>query len=69
MDITGISMLKLLYNCVDHTNTGHSQFFMIYNRQPVYPMDTLLQDREHFYGEDVGLQMIEKMHKIFKIMK
>ena len=42
---------------------------MIFNRQPVYPMDTLLQDREHFYGEDVGLQMIEKMHKIFKIMK
>ena len=31
------------YNCADHTNTGYSPFQLIYNRPPVYPMDTLLQ--------------------------
>ena len=32
-------------------------------------MDTLLQDREHYYGEDIGPQMIEKLHKIFRIVR
>ena len=57
------------YNCADHTNTGYSPFQLIYNRPPVYPMDTLLQDREHYYGEDIGPQMIEKLHKIFRIVR
>ena len=35
----------------------------------MFPMDTLLQDREHYYGEDVGPQMIKKMYKIFEIVK
>ena len=64
-----VKMFVGAYNCADHSNTGHSPFFLLYNRQPMYPMDTLLQDREKYYGEEMGPQMIERMHKIFKIVK
>ena len=57
------------YNCADHANTGYSPFRLIYNRQPVYPLDTILQDREKYYGEDFGPQSIERLHTVFRTVK
>ena len=57
------------YNCAEHTNTGYSPFQLLYNRQPMYPMDTLLQDRERYHGEEIGPHMIEKLHKVFRIVR
>ena len=35
----------------------------------MYPMDTLLQDRERYHGEEIGPPMIEKLHKVFRIVR
>ena len=56
------------HNC--STNyTGFSPFYLIYHRLPTYPLDTLLKPRDIYYGESFGPQLVEKMHRIFKIVR
>ena len=57
------------YNCADHTNTGFSPFRLLYNRQPVYPVDTLLHDREKYHGEEFGPQAVERLHAVFRVVR
>ena len=50
-------------------SSGYSPFFLVYNRLPVYPIDTLLRPRDIYYGEDYGPQIVENMHRIFTTVR
>ena len=57
------------YTCAHNTSpnyTGHSPFFLIYNRHPRFPIDTLDKDHDIYYGTETGPRKFEQIHKVFK---
>ena len=49
----------------DNESTQCSPFFLLYNRDVVLPLDTILQPRRRYHGEDVHRIGLEQQHKSF----
>ena len=50
------------YNSSISSGRKYSPFFLLYHRDPVLPLDTILEDRGHYYGDDFLPTALERMH-------
>ena len=64
-----IPSIVAAYRCADHESKGSSPFELLYGREPVFPLDTLLRPRPKYYGESYGPQAMEDMHRAFTFAK
>ena len=55
------------YNCFPHEFTKESPFFLMFGRDPLLPLNTFLQPRLRYYGDDEGILNLEVMQNIFAI--
>ena len=53
------------YRMSKNESTKHTPFFVIHGRDPVLPVDTLLQPRHRYNGEDYVPAMFEHLHNAY----
>ena len=53
------------YRMSKNETTKHSPYFVMYGRDPVLPVDTLLQPRHRYSGEDYVPAMFEHLHNAY----
>ena len=51
--------------CTSETSK-HTPFFLLFNRDPILPIDNLLKPRRKYQGEDYHKIILEEQHKSFK---
>ena len=54
------------YRCADHASAGKSPFYLLYGRDPVYPVDTLLRPRLKYHGDQENHLAVERMHRAWR---
>ena len=52
----------------ENESTKHSPFFYLFQRDPIIPVNNLLQPRRRYYGEDIIERGLEQTHKAFLFM-
>ena len=51
-----------------HESSKFSPFFLLYNRDPILPVDSILRPRQKYNGEDVHKLALEKRHEAFMLV-
>ena len=51
-----------------HESSKFSPFFLLYNRDPILPVDSILSPRQKYNGEDVHRLALEKQHEAFMLV-
>ena len=51
-----------------HESSKFSPFFLLYNRDPVLPIDSILKSRERYTGDEVHKLALEKQHESFMLV-
>ena len=64
-----LSTALMAYRMSSNASTRHTPFFLVYGRDPVLPMDTLLEPRLKYMGEDYVTIALERLHKAFSAVK
>ena len=57
------------YNTSQGATSKYSPFYLLYHRDPILPLDTLLKPREKYYGEAYLPTALETMHKSYRIVR
>ena len=57
------------YRCMPHEGTKFSPFFLLRGQEPVYPLSTLLIDRDKYLGDELVDNKLETMHKAFRLCR
>jgi hypothetical protein len=57
------------YNTSKSSATGFSAFYLLYGRDPVLPVDTILKPRRKYLGEDYFPQALERMHIAYRVVR
>jgi transposase InsO family protein len=57
------------YNTSKSSATGFSAFYLLYGRDPVLPVDTLLKPRRKYLGEDYFPQALERLHIAYRVVR
>ena len=53
------------YRMAKNESTKYSPFFVMYGRDPVMPVDTFMQPRHRYYGDDYVPMMFEQLHNSY----
>ena len=64
-----LSAVLMAYRMAVHDSTGFSPFLMVYGRDPVLPLDTLLGPKIKYLGENYIPQQLERLNKAFVMAK
>ena len=64
-----ISSVVIAYRASCHDSTKFSPFFLVYGRDRVLPIDTLLKPRPKYSGDDYVSCMLQRLHVAFRIVK
>ena len=51
-----------------HESSKFSPFFLLYNRDPIIPIDSILQVRERYPGQELYKLALEKQHESFMLV-
>ena len=57
------------YRTSVHDSTHFTLFYLMFGRDPILPLDTVLQPRRKYMGEDYLPTMIEQLHKSYHLVK
>ena len=55
------------YNFIPNEHLKESPFFLMFGRDPVIPLNTLLGPKMIFLGNDMNILLLEAMKNIFEI--
>ena len=55
------------YNFIPHEHSKESPFFLMFGRDPVLPLNTLLGPKVRYLGTDINILSLEAMKNIFEI--
>ena len=55
------------YNFIPNEHSKESPFFVMCGRDPVLPLNTLLEPKIRYMGNDVNVLSLEAMKNMFKI--
>ena len=64
-----IQTALMAYRMSPNSTTRFTPFFLVYGRDPVLPMDTLLAPKLKYRGEEYVPVMLERLHKAFTSVK
>ena len=65
---TEIPQILLAYRTTTHSRTGHTPYFIMFGRDPIVPVDTILEPRRKYYGEDYLPQLLERQRKAWEMV-
>jgi hypothetical protein len=57
------------YNTSQSSATGFSAYYLLYGRDPVLPIDTILKPRRKYMGEAYFPQALERMHIAYRVVR
>ena len=55
------------YNFIPNEHSKESPFFLMFGRDPVLPLNTLLRPKMRYLGNDINILSLEAMKNMFKI--
>ena len=55
------------YNFVPNKHSRESPFFLMFGRDPVLPLNTLLSPKMRYLGNDMNILLLEAMKNMFEI--
>ena len=56
------------YNFMPNENSRESPFFLMFARDPILPLNTLIKPKIHYMGDDANMISLEAMKSIFKLV-
>lgn len=66
---TYLSSVEMAYRTSVNETTRHTPFFLVYGRDPILPMDTLLNPKFKYHGEDYVPITLQRLHVAFEAVK
>ena len=60
-----VSPMLMTYRTSVHDSTQFTPLFMLYGRDPVLPIDTLLQPKLRYLGDDYVPIMLQRLHQVY----
>ena len=55
------------YNFIPNEHSKESPFFLMFGRDPVLPLNTLLESKIRYMGNDINVLSLEAMKNMFEI--
>ena len=55
------------YNFIPHEHSKESPFFLMFGRDPILPLNTLLEPKLRYLGNDTNILSLEAMKNMYKI--
>ena len=62
---TYVPGMLMAYRTSVNDSTKHTPFFLLHGRDPILPMDTLLQPKLKYMGDEYVPTMLQRLHKAF----
>ncbi|KAL4232960.1 hypothetical protein ACF0H5_007648 [Mactra antiquata] len=62
----GLNAAVAAYRFSPCTSTGFSPFYLLYGREPEFPVDSILRPRRRYYGDEDHKIMLQTQHKAFR---
>ena len=62
-----VPLVCAAYNCIPNEHSKESPFFLMFGRDPVLPLNTLLGPKIRYLGNDTNILSLEAMKNMFEI--
>ena len=56
------------YNFISNEHSKESPFFLMFGRDPVLPLNTLLEPKIRYMGNDINIISLEAMKNLYELM-
>ena len=66
---THLAHICSAYNASVSAGTKFSPFYLVFHRDPVFPVDTILKPREKYYGDEYLPKALEIMHRSYHLVR
>ena len=63
-----IPLVCAAYNFIPNEHSKESPFFLMFGRDPVLPLNTLLGPKMRYLGNDINILSLEAMKNMFEIV-
>ena len=55
------------YNFIPNEHSKESPFYLMFGREPVLPLNTLLEPKIRYMGNDINILSLKAMKKLYEI--